>query len=67
MASDVEFSFQEAVRTLGVTPEKLQQLIDDGTVHASREGIKTMISRRAILAYLAQVSAVPALERSKRR
>jgi hypothetical protein len=32
-----------------------------------REGIRTYISRRAILDYLAEVSAVPALERSKRR
>jgi excisionase family DNA binding protein len=67
MPADVEFSFPEAVRTLGVTPEKLQQLIDEGTIHASREGIRTMIPRRAILDYLAQVSALPALERSKRR
>jgi hypothetical protein len=65
--TDVEFSFQDAVRTLGVTPEKLQQLIDEGKVHAVREGIRTYIPRRAILDYLAEVSAVPALERSKRR
>jgi excisionase family DNA binding protein len=63
----VEFSFQEAVRTLGVTPEKLRQLIEEGKIRARREGIRTYISRRAILAYLSEVSAVPALERSKRR
>ena len=65
--TDVEFSFQDAVRTLGVTPEKLRQLIDEGKIPAVREGIHTYISRRAILDYLAEVSAVPALERSKRR
>jgi hypothetical protein len=65
--TDVEFSFQDAVRTLGVTPEKLRQLIDEGKVPAVREGIRTYITRRAILDYLAEVSAVPALERSKRR
>jgi excisionase family DNA binding protein len=67
MPTDVEFSFQDAVRTLGVTPEKLQQLIDEGKVRAVREGIRTVIPRRAILDYLAEVSAVPAIERSKRR
>jgi excisionase family DNA binding protein len=67
MAADVEFTFQDAVRTLGVTPEKLQQLIDEGKIKAHRDGVRTFIPRRAILDYLAEVSAVPALERSKRR
>jgi excisionase family DNA binding protein len=67
MATDVEFTFEEAVRTLGVTPEKLTRLIEDGKVKASSDGIRTRISRRAILDYLTEVSAVPALERSKRR
>ncbi|HLG11781.1 MAG TPA: helix-turn-helix domain-containing protein [Dehalococcoidia bacterium] len=65
--TDVEFTFQDAVRTLGITPDKLQQLIDDGKIQSAREGIRTLISRRAILDYLAEVSAVPAIERSKRR
>jgi len=65
--TDVEFTFQDAVRTLGLTPEKLQQLIDEGKIRAVREGIRTLIPRRAILSYLAEVSAVPAIERSKRR
>jgi excisionase family DNA binding protein len=67
MATDVEFTFEEAVRTLGVTPEKLTRLIEDGKIKASNDGIRTHISRRAILDYLTEVSAVPALERSKRR
>jgi excisionase family DNA binding protein len=67
MATDVEFTFEEAVRTLGVTPDKLTRLIEDGKVKASSDGIRTRISRRAILDYLTEVSAVPALERSKRR
>lgn len=62
-----EFSFEDAVRTLGVTPDKLRQLIEEGKIAAVRDGIHTRISRRAILAYLAEVSAVPAIERSKRR
>jgi excisionase family DNA binding protein len=67
MTTDVEFTFEEAVRTLGITPEKLGKLIDDGKIKATREAGGTKISRRAILDYLAEVSAVPALERSKRR
>lgn len=65
--TDVEFSFDDAVRTLGVTPEKLRTLIEEGKIRAVREGIRTRIPRRAILDYLAEVSAVPAIERSKRR
>lgn len=65
--ADVEFSFEDAVRTLGVTPDKLRQLIEEGKIRAAREGIHTRIPRRAILDYLAEVSAVPAIERSKRR
>jgi excisionase family DNA binding protein len=65
--AEVEFSFEDAVRTLGVTPDKLRQLIDEGKIAAVRDGIHTRIPRRAILGYLAEVSAVPALQRSKRR
>ncbi len=67
MTSEVAFTFDEAVRTLGVTPEKLTRLIEDGKIEATREGGLTRISRRAILDYMAQVSSVPAIERSKRR
>jgi len=67
MTTEVEFSFDEAVRTLGVTPDKLTKLIEEGKIKATREAARTRISRRAILDYLAEVSAVPALERSKRR
>ncbi len=65
--TDVEFTFEDAIRTLGVTPEKLTKLIEEGKVKATTDGVRTHISRRAILDYLAEVSAVPALERSKRR
>jgi excisionase family DNA binding protein len=65
--AEIEFSFEDAVRTLGVTPDKLRQLIEEGKIPAVRDGIHTRISRKAILNYLAEVSAVPAIERSKRR
>ena len=67
MTMEVAFTFEEAVRTLGVTPEKLTKLIEDGKIPVSREGGRTRISRRAILDYLAEVSSVPAIDRSKRR
>ena len=65
--AQIEFSFEDAVRTLGITPGKLRQLIDEGKIAAERAGIRTRITRQAILDYLAEVSAVPAIERSKRR
>jgi excisionase family DNA binding protein len=67
MTTEVEFSFEEAVRTLGVTPEKLTRLIEDGKIAAINDGVRTRLTRRAILDYMAAVSAVPAIERSKRR
>ena len=67
MTTDIEFSFDEAVRTLGVTPDKLTRLIEEGKIAATREPGRTRIRRRAILDYMAEVSAVPAIERSKRR
>jgi len=67
MTTEVEFSFEEAVRTLGVTPEKLTRLIEDGKITAINDGVRTRLTRRAILDYMAAVSAVPAIERSKRR
>ena len=67
MTTEIEFTFDEAIRTLGVTPDKLTRLIEDGKIKSTFEGGRTRISRRTILDYLAEVSAVPAIERSKRR
>lgn len=69
MTTEIAFTFEEAVRTLGVTPEKLTRLVEEGKIAATREGGggRIRISRRAILDYLAEVSSVPAIERSKRR
>jgi excisionase family DNA binding protein len=64
--TEVAFSFDEALRTLGVTPSKLEKLIDDGKIPASRpDGVHVRIPREAILAYLAEVSAIPLKQRSK--
>ena len=63
MVREVAFTFEEALRTLGVTPERLQRLIDEGAMPAHREGLRVMIPRQAILSYLSQVSAVPIRDR----
>jgi excisionase family DNA binding protein len=67
MTTEIAFTFEEAVRTLGVTPERLSKLIEEGKIPAIHEAGRTRIGRHAILDYLAEVSSVPAIERSKRR
>ncbi len=63
--TEVAFTFDEAVRAMGVTPDRLEKLIAAGKIRAVREGIVTLIPRQAILEYLAQVSSVPIRERKK--
>lgn len=65
MVREVDFTFDEALRTLGVTPARLERLIEEGKLPAVREGIRVLIPRHAILDYLSQVSAVPIKERKK--
>lgn len=55
--TEVEFTYDQAVRTLGVTPEKLDRLIDEGKIAVVR-GLETRIPRESILAYLATVTSV---------
>jgi excisionase family DNA binding protein len=65
MPTDVMFRFDEAVRTLGVTPERLDKLIAEGKIRAEYQGPMVLIPRKAILDYLASVTAVPLKERNK--
>jgi excisionase family DNA binding protein len=65
MVKQVDFTFEEALRTLGVTPARLERLIEEGKLPAVREGIRILIPRHAILDYLSEVSAVPIKERKK--
>jgi hypothetical protein len=57
-ATDIEFSFEEAVRTIGLPPQRLERLIDEGRIPVTGEGIERRISRRAILDYMATVTSV---------
>jgi excisionase family DNA binding protein len=62
---EVDFSFDEAVRTMGITPERLERLMTEGKIPYTREGLDVRIPRHAILDYLAEVSAVPIRDRKK--
>jgi hypothetical protein len=65
MTRDVEFTFEEAVRTMGVTPERLERLIDEGRVHANR-GVRTTLSREDVLEYMRKVGEEATQERINR-
>src|SRR5687768_4034795 len=56
--TEVDFTYQEAIRTLGVTPEKLDRLIDEGALPVVNSGAQTLIPRKSILGYLATVTTV---------
>jgi excisionase family DNA binding protein len=63
--TDVEFTFDEAVRTMGVTPERLEKMIAEGKVATVRVSGRTLIPRSAILEYFGGVSAL--LPRDKKK
>ena len=63
--ANVEFTFDQAVKTLGVTPERLEKLIADGEIRTYRVAGQTMVPREAILEYFGAVSAL--LPRDKKR
>ena len=65
-AREVLFNKMQASRMMGLTPTKLDALIEEGKVEAVRDGIDTLIPRHAILDYLAEVSAVPLKQREGR-
>jgi len=56
--SDILFTFEQAARTMGVTPERLGKLIDEGKVPAIQEGPRTYVPRESILAYMAEVTSI---------
>ena len=65
--TDTDFTFDEAVRTMGVTPERLERLIAEGRIEADHSGIFTLIPRRAILEYLAENNGVTKRERERQK
>lgn len=55
--TDVLFSFNEAVKAMGVTPERLEKLIDEGKIEAMSRGAGYQIPREAILKYFVDAAA----------
>lgn len=48
---------------MGLTPTRLQKLIEEGKIPVVREGYRVWVPRQSILDYLAEVSAVPLKQR----
>jgi excisionase family DNA binding protein len=65
MATEVAFTFEDAIRTMGVTPERLEKMIVEGKIATIRSGGRTLIPRSAILEYFGGVSAL--LPRDKKK
>jgi hypothetical protein len=63
--TSVDFTFQEAVRSMGVTPERLEKLIEEGQIEAYQEGIDTFIPRRSIVEYLAANNGIVKRQQKK--
>ena len=61
----IEFSFDDAVRTMGLTPERLEKLIAEGKVRAN-VGVRTTIPRDAVLEYMNKVGHDAVNERIER-
>ena len=61
----VQFTFDQAVKTMGLTPQRLEKLIDEGKIHAHR-GVTTMLDREAVLEYMTKVGRDAVLERIER-
>ena len=63
--TDVEFTFDQAVSTMGVTPERLEKLIAEGKVIAIEAPGKRLIPRDSILEYFSHNSPLLTKDRKK--
>jgi hypothetical protein len=61
----VQFTFDQAVKTMGLTPQRLEKLIDEGKIRATR-GVTTTLDREAVLEYMNKVGRDAVLERIER-
>jgi hypothetical protein len=55
--TDVLFTYDEAIRTMGVTPEKMEKLIDEGKIPTIGEHPRLFIARQSILDYFVEAVA----------
>jgi excisionase family DNA binding protein len=58
-----DFTLDEAARTMGLTPARLDKLIEEGKIKVVRNGHRVWVPRQSILDYLAEVSAIPLKQR----
>jgi excisionase family DNA binding protein len=65
--SRTDFTIEEAQKAMGLTPARMEKLIEEGKIKVIRDGWKVMVPRQAILDYLAEVSAIPLKQREGRK
>jgi excisionase family DNA binding protein len=61
------FTVEEAQKAMGLTPARMQKLIDEGKIKVVQDGWRTLVPRQEILDYLAEVSAIPLKQREGRK
>jgi excisionase family DNA binding protein len=65
--SGADFTVEEAQKAMGLTPARMDKLIEEGKIQVIRDGWKVLVPRQAILDYLAEVSAIPLKQREGRK
>jgi excisionase family DNA binding protein len=60
-----DFTVEEARKAMGLTPSRIERLIEEGKIPVNRDGWRVSVPRQSILDYLAEVSAVPLKQRKK--
>jgi excisionase family DNA binding protein len=55
--NEVRFTLEQASHTMGVTPAKLERLIEEGKLPVVSDGIRRYVTREALLDYMRLVNA----------
>jgi hypothetical protein len=55
--TDILFTYDEAIRTMGVTPERMEKLIDEGKIRTIGDRPRVFIPRQSILDYFTEAVA----------
>ena len=55
--TDILFTYDEAIKTMGVTPEKMEKLIDEGKIRTIGERPRLFVPRQSILDYFTDAVA----------
>ena len=51
-----DFTLQEAAHAMGLTPMRLDKMIEEGKIKVISDGVQTWIPRQSILGYFAQAA-----------